>query len=274
MAKSKTEKQPVAQEEKQPETTAVATVAAPSAPAVVQPDPEFIQRMKEAAEALESFQGELRLPVIRFKEGFTFNEGEEPVESFDGVIVHTKQTNIFYSDRYKPGSAAPPTCFSLDGVTPNHPTPVAPKCATCPKNQWGSAGDSAGKACKNTRPIFIITPGAVIPRVLRVPPTSLPIIKNFVLNAVTDHGSWMNVLTRFSVFKKQESQTHWNIRAEVVRRLDPKEKVEMQLLRHTHLQLMQEINVGLSEEEEAAAAGGAAPQDAPHPADGGSGAQF
>lgn len=246
----KTKTQPVASPVVETPAKETALVAAPVAMPVVKPEPspEFVERMGEVQEALETFS-DLKLPVIRFKEGFTLTEGEEVVESFEGTIVYTKESNIYFENRYRPGSTELPRCMSMDGKTPCVDKPINPTCKGCPMNEYGSAKDGAGKACKNTRPVYIVTPGAVIPRVLRVPPTSLPLIKSFILSVATDHGSYLNVLTRFTVFKKVESQTHYNVRCGVLRRLTPVEKAEVQAIREAWLVTMREKDIGLPDEE-------------------------
>ncbi len=221
----------------------------PAAPAPVQvgiakvaPSSELLERMSEVRESLESFS-DLKLPVISFKEGFIVRDGEEPVESFEGVIVYTKESNVYFEGRYRPGEAQAPRCMSLDGKVPCVADPISPSCKECPLNQYKSAKDGDGKACKNTRPTFIVTDGAVIPRVLRVPPTSLPFIKSFALSCAADYGAYLNVLTRFTVFKKSESQTHWNIRCSVVRRLTPEEKANMKAIQEAWMPTMRESDI-------------------------------
>jgi len=200
---------------------------------------EILERMAEAKETLESFS-DLKLPKIGFKDGFTLAEGEEPRESFTGIIVFTKETNVYYKGRYKAGQTEQPDCFSPDGRKPSTPKPQHPDCKTCPHNQFGSAKDSDGKACKNTRPVYFLVEGGIIPKVLRIPPTSLGAVKQYMLNVAADFGSYMAVKTKVSIYKKADDQTHWNMKFEPAGKVSEQEKTDVKAIRETWLNLMKE----------------------------------
>ena len=200
---------------------------------------ELKERMQEAKETLESFE-DLRLPKIGFKDGFTLAEGSEPVDEFTGIIVYTKETNVYYKGRYKAGQNEQPDCFSPDGKVPTTEKPQAPTCKVCPHNQYGSAPGGDGKACKNTRPVYFLVDGGIIPKVLRVPPTSLGMVKQYMLNVAADYGSYMAVKTRVSIYRKVESQEHWNIKLEPAGKVSEQEKVDVKCVRDTWLNLMKE----------------------------------
>jgi len=225
----------------------------PAVRAKLEPTPEIVERASEAREALESFQG-ITLPIVRFKEDFELVEGEDHVDDFDGVMLYTKESNVFYQDRFKMGSRQMPTCFSPDGKTPSVAMPQSPTCATCPHNQFGSAKEGEGKACKNTRPVFIairLTDGSfgVIPKVLRVPPTSLTLIKNYVVATAADFGSYYGVVTKFRAYKRSDDQTHYNIGFNVAERLTAQDKADVAYLRSVWLPVMSSGNFGVEEEE-------------------------
>lgn len=239
---------------------AVAVVEAPELPvktAPLQARPEIVERVNEMMETLGTFHN-IQLPLVRFKEGFTLAEGEDEVEDFEAVIVYTKESNVYYKGRYKAGSKEQPDCFSPDGRVPisNDPTkPVqAATCAVCPHNVFGSGTDGNGKACKNTRPVFLLpknTEGefSVVPKVLRVPPTSLGIIKQFMLGVAADYGSYSSVRTKLSLFKKSEDQAYYNIRFSVAGRLTKEEKADVAFIRQGWLKQMQQGNFGVDEDE-------------------------
>lgn len=258
MGKKVTEaKEPVAA---QASENSVPAVAEPKAALAVKPavDHSTVEQLQEARESLDSFT-DLKLPLIRFKEGFTFAEGEDPVEEFEGVILYTKETNVYYANRYKPGSAVPPDCFSPDGRVPSVANPQSPDCKSCKHNQFGSSREGEGKACKNTRPVYILTDGAVIPRVLRIPPTSIGLVKQYILKLATDYGSYMGVKTKFSAYKKTESQTHYNIQLSFAGKLNAQEKVNVAFIREGWLQLMKEQQFHAPDMDGDAAAGPAEP---------------
>ena len=89
-------------------------------------------------------------------------------------------TKTFYDGVYQSGDSAPPTCASSDGIAPDPwiSTPVSAKCATCPKNVFGSATSRSGKkakACRDSKRLWVALPEAVGGTVfaLGVPVTSL-----------------------------------------------------------------------------------------------------
>jgi hypothetical protein len=224
-------------------------------------EPEVVERVKEAVEALETFNG-IKLPLVRFKDGFKMSEDAEDVESFEGVIIHTKESNVYYKGRFKAGEVSKPDCFSPDGRKPTQwsgDKPVHHECATCPMNQYGSAAQGDGKACKNTRPLFVLVKNpesgelGVIPKVLRVPPTSLSLVKGFVVNVAADYGSYYGVLTKFTVFQKNQNQTHNNIKFSVAGRLSSQDKANVAHIREGWMPLMKEGNFGVDEPETASA---------------------
>lgn len=200
---------------------------------------ELIERMQEAKETLESFD-DLKLPKIGFKDGFKLSDSDESVDEFTGIIVYTKETNVYYKGRYKQGQTEQPDCFSPDGKVPATNPPQAPTCKVCPHNVYGSAKDGDGKACKNTRPVYFLVNGGIIPKVLRVPPTSLGAIKQYMLNVAADYGSYMAVRTKAIAYKKNEEQTYFNIKFETVGKVSEQEKVDVKCVRETWLNLMKE----------------------------------
>lgn len=238
--------------------------------AKIEPSPEIVERVTELVESLETFQeDEFRLPLIRFKEDFELSEGGEHVETFEGVIVYTKASNVYYAGSYKPGQTQPPDCFSPDGVKPNVPEPMHPTCKGCPKNQFGSGTSGEGKACKNTRPVFILVknpeaeegefPYSALPKVLRVPPTSLNLIRSYITSLAADYGAYYNVETKFTVFKKSDDQSHFNIKFLRGSRLRSEHKQDVRFIREQLMPTMREGHFGLDEEQagETPAAGSA-----------------
>src|SRR5271165_352306 len=100
---------------------------------------------------------------IRSK-GVTHNlmrdDGDGPRGSIEVVIVKasSKLSKIWYEHGYEDGSAAPPDCFSTNGVTPD---PSAtnkqnPTCAGCKRDAWGSSATGKGKACGDSRRLAVV----------------------------------------------------------------------------------------------------------------------
>ncbi len=122
-------------------------------------------------------------------------DGEFPIMNADGepspsieviLLKSSKQiSKIYYAEKYTEGDDAAPTCFSLDGVTPDPSSEKvqAKSCDKCRRGEWGSRITDAGKKakeCGDTRRIAIqllTTPSEEVdteePMLLRIPAASL-----------------------------------------------------------------------------------------------------
>jgi len=244
------------------ETPPLEVEGVPNKPAVVEPkttavatkpevDEDLKERLEEARESFDTFD-DIKLPIVRLtNDGFEVTEGAEPILEFTGTIVYTKQSNVYFKSKYKPGVVTLPDCASSDGRTPDASIeePVSPSCKGCKFNEFGSASDDEdenGKACKNTRPTFILIDNpdadglATMPKVLRVSPTSLALIRNYITNVAADFGAYYAVKSKFQCFKKDEEQPYYNVKFTVVRKLDLQEKVNVKEVRKLWLTFMQQ----------------------------------
>jgi hypothetical protein len=140
---------------------------------------------------------------------FTLPNGQDGAE-IEVVIVDFVSSNLFYDRAFDANNPSPPACFAV-GDEPSLLIPVADSpdkqsetCATCPNNQFGSAG--RGKACKNTR-LLAVTPVAEedddseLPIwILSVPPTSIKAIDGYVHKlAMKQKITPIGVVTRISL---------------------------------------------------------------------------
>lgn len=130
-------------------------------------------------EILEQLDG-IRIQYPRFKmpaggvlmfEDPCSNDPENPeyVPEIVGVIVDHFPTNAFWPD--KDSQSEPPACASLDGKI-GHGNPGG-DCKTCPLNEFGSGEGGSGKACKNSRRLYLLRPNELLPVVLNIPATSM-----------------------------------------------------------------------------------------------------
>ncbi len=125
----------------------------------------------------------------------------ESLKAIEAVIVHIARRRAYWPGSTPTGE--PPACTSADCVT-GKGAPAGP-CDECPLNQFGSArkGDGAagrGKACKESKLLFVLRPGHQLPEVVVVPPGSLKIMRKFQLNM--DRPYWAYV-TRLELTKVQ-----------------------------------------------------------------------
>lgn len=121
-----------------------------------------------------------------------------------GVIIDHHPINVYYAAAYSGGNA-PPDCASEDGKF-GVGTPGG-NCATCPLNQWGSAGDGRGKACQNKRRIYLLRDGDLFPVLLTLPSTSIRNFSDYVAKRVLSKGyRSYEVLTKITL-KRATSAT-------------------------------------------------------------------
>lgn len=115
-------------------------------------------------------------------------------------------SKVYYEKAYDPSSQtfAPPDCWSDNGVGPSRQAskPQSPLCATCPKNEWGSAVSKVSgkgvKACNDQQKVAVFVPGYQPIFLLRIPPNSL---KNFRAYAERFNGQGFDMdvmVTRLS----------------------------------------------------------------------------
>lgn len=122
---------------------------------------------------------------------FKFPDGTKSDGPIKLVIVDFVSANSFYEGAYDPNNISPPACFAI-GTNPtqlapskNSPVAQAIACSSCPMNQFGSAGN--GKACKNSRVLAVLPPGATADTpmwILKVSPTALKAFDAYVTSIV------------------------------------------------------------------------------------------
>lgn len=142
-----------------------------TAVAVKKPASGALVSMKEAMAAQLASLSERTAPAtgnaIRITQGkeFILPSGEK-TDQLQVVVVDFTSRNEFYEGMFDKDNISPPACFAI-GSSPNKLTPSvnspvkqADTCAECPMNAFGSAQNGKGKACKNTRVLAVLPPGA------------------------------------------------------------------------------------------------------------------
>lgn len=144
------------------------------------------QIAKEAAGVGDSLgsAGGNRLRVTQGKK-FVGPDGVKVPGPINVVILDFNSQNHFFSEAYDADNPAPPDCFAIsepaglggriDSMvpSPNSPDKQAESCNVCPMNQFGSAPNGKGKACKNTRVLATINPDAEDPSEAPILPLSV-----------------------------------------------------------------------------------------------------
>ncbi len=106
-------------------------------------------------------------------------DGYPPTREIVGVVLDWSFENVFYDRPYVEGHPSAPACFavarSVDEMAPTAevPVPQSETCATCPQNEFESAPNGRGKACRNSLRLLILDLSDSSVWRLRVPPTSI-----------------------------------------------------------------------------------------------------
>ena len=102
------------------------------------------------------------------------------------------------------GGGDPPTCLSLNGVTPEMSSEEVQSnsglCMDCPRNQFGSDG-KRGKQCKNMKRIHVLIDGSIMPFRLTVPPTNMKAVDLYVSLLTSQGVPYQLVETEFTLKK-------------------------------------------------------------------------
>ncbi len=138
-------------------------------------------------------------------------EGEEDLRSFDAVMLYYTTQRTYWSSPFT-GEDKLPDCSSMDGVTGVGNPGGA--CHECHYSLWHShvldkaapngpvrPSGSNAKACKETRTVFLLRPGELLPLALSVPPSSLTPFGQYVQRLSRGRLRYSAVLTRFSLLR-------------------------------------------------------------------------
>lgn len=126
------------------------------------------------------------------------NDDTDTVKEFSAVILHHHPLYAYYKTKYTGGSN-PPDCGSFDGVY-GEGDPGG-ECIKCPLNQYGTADEGKGKACKNRRRIYVLREGEVFPLLLSLPTGSLKEFTKYIKRLLSKGKKSNSVVTRFSLKK-------------------------------------------------------------------------
>ena len=145
------------------------------------PEGEFTQ--EELAEDMDGLQ--MSFPRIKIPAGgaLTFEIPSDDPENPDyekileGVILFNHPNNAYWPEGSEYDDSATPLCSSVDGKQGiGEP---GGSCAACALNQFGSAAEGNGKACKNMRVLYLLRSGEFVPIQISLPPTSLTPYNSF-----------------------------------------------------------------------------------------------
>jgi hypothetical protein len=219
-------------------------------PAQASFSPRLKALMNEVRDNLASLEG-FRLPRIKMtSDGAEIIEGEKPADAIEGILLHTKKTNVYYEKPFNPSTIEPPTCFSTDGERPDSSiaTPQNPTCKGCKQAEFGTNQMKSGKACRNLKPLYLLlSDEAIMPRQLTITPTALKAANKYLLD-LTERGlSYRKVRTRIEFYKENARDTYVRAKFRMLEKLTPEMQADAESLRNFWLPVMNEQSIDQAE---------------------------
>ena len=208
---------------------------------------ELVTLAGEIAEAIaEEMEGLGTIPYDRVKipsgGGAAFEIPTEDEDNPDvakeivGIILDHHPVNSRWNGSYD-GSDEPPVCSSFDGKKGLvAETGELIECANCPHNQFGSAADGRGKACKNSHRLYILRQGNPVPLVLTLPPTSIKYVRDYIAKSIVLKGMrCYDAITKITLKKEKSADGIEYSRAcfTFVDKLAPGQKAQTQEMAET-----------------------------------------
>jgi hypothetical protein len=170
---------------------------------------DIAQAMSEEMDGLQVDFDRVKIPTgggLAFEVPGDDPDSPDMEKELVGVIVDHHPVNAYWENKFE-GQNNPPDCSSMDGkqgLNPN--TGEIRNCKTCPLNQFGSAEDGRGKACKNMHRVYLLRSGEMFPVLITLPPTSIKPLSNYIAKRVLAIGKrTTEVITKISLKKAQNS---------------------------------------------------------------------
>lgn len=161
---------------------------------------------------------------------FTLPDGRKTQGPLNLIVLDFVWLLAHYKGTYKAGNPQPPDCWAIGRAKPEsgelkpHESveqPYGEDCKICPKNQWNTADNGRGKACKNQRRLIVVEQDATLsndPYTLYVSPGALKNWEAYVNLLSKTHGILpLQAITKVSF---DEHQTYSSLRFEFVERHD------------------------------------------------------
>lgn len=178
---------------------------------------EFDELLENLAEL-----NEVEFPRIRHKTGkffFSDDPSDKGVEEFEGVIYYYGRQNTYWDGPFDAKNPTPPVCYSVDGIKGSKPADGQGhfgECSKCKWNEFKTAAQGKGKACRNQFKLYVQRLGTTVPMVLMIAPTSMKNFESsFLMSKVTQRGlNYARIVTRFKSYQAP-NETHFQITFEV-----------------------------------------------------------
>lgn len=136
---------------------------------IVNPQDIIAKQIASMRNRTQPTGGGIRNVTVTQDKNFVFQTGPDETEKKQGpikvVLLDFINNNQFYAKQYVKGSNDAPDCWAqawnIDDLAPDPKLveePVSKTCAECPMNEFGSAPNGSGKACKNNRRVAFMLP--------------------------------------------------------------------------------------------------------------------
>ena len=174
-------------------------------------DPKVLgDMMKEAFSGLDLSEFDLDRIVVPTGGGPAWeirgvDADPEVTTHFDGVILGYANRRAYYAVSFdESGGGSPPDCSSNDCVVGKGDP--GGSCEACQLAQFGSSEKPGGRgqACNQNMILFVVRDGDLMPSVIKVPPTSIKAVKQYVMRLIFKKRTrYCHALTRFSLAKEK-----------------------------------------------------------------------
>ena len=132
------------------------------------------------------------------------NPDGDMVDMVSGVILMHQKMRSYWENQDSAQEGTPPDCISIGGATGSG-NPGG-DCAACPFNKFETASKGHGKACKETKALYVLRSTGSMPCMVSCPPTSLGPVKKYMLQ-LTDAGlPFHKVVTNITLKKAQNKE--------------------------------------------------------------------
>jgi len=184
-------------------------------------------------------------------------DGEDAAKTIDGIMILTRTIRSWWETSIdQTGGGSAPDCSSQDGqvgvgAPKGHPDFVEGNydvrytqdgeeirrgrfdCNACPLAEFGSDARGSGKACKENLLIFMLRPESVIPMVIKVPPSSIKVMRNFIRSLMGRGIKPFGAVVSLGLKKvtKGGSPAYFEIEPKIAQRLAPDELEKIRALR-------------------------------------------
>jgi hypothetical protein len=127
-------------------------------------------------------------------------EGDQPAQKIEGIIVFTQTVRAYWKESFdESGGGSPPDCVSRDGLIGKGEP--GGDCLSCELAQWETAkgGRGRGKACAESRLIYLMSKNEILPTVIKVPATSLTNARKYLVGLTSKQQPLYSVYTELSL---------------------------------------------------------------------------